>query len=201
MQAFLKQAYERHFDVSLRSGLLSGTSMSFRDQTRVAQLLAGALLFSFALVGVLQAQHHRPHGPKRAERKQVEQLEQQWQNAMLTDDVPMMDKLLSEDYLGVTAGGDLVTKTQQLERMRNRQLTVTKLDTTDVKVKLVGQIAIVTSLAQIEAVAEGRPVQGSFRTTRVYQRLPGAIWKLTNFTITKIAPGHGEAQALNGTPS
>jgi ketosteroid isomerase-like protein len=174
--------------------------MSLRNQIRTVSMLAGIVLVSSVFLCSLQGQHRKPHDPKRMERKQVELLEQEWQSAMLTDDVSIMDRLLSDDYLGVTAGGDLVTKSQQLERMRTRQLTVTKLDRTDVKYKLIGQIAIVTALAQIEAEAEGRPVQGSFRTTRVYQRVSAGVWKLTSFGITKVAPNRGQAQALVGIP-
>jgi ketosteroid isomerase-like protein len=188
------QVAERYFDALSHSGLLSGTPMSSRDKTRFAFFLISMILLS----GALYAQHgHRPHEPKRMERKQVEMLEQQWQQAMLSDDVSAMDKLLSDDYLGVTAGGDLVTKSQQLDRMRKRQVTVTKLDTTEVKFKLIGQIAIVTSLTQIEGVADGRDIKGGFRTTRVYQRLPAGVWKLTSFESTRVAPGSRTTQSAS----
>jgi ketosteroid isomerase-like protein len=177
----------RRFDAAARPGLLSGTPMSEISTKRVAVLLA----VGFACCGMLSAQHAHRHGPpKRMEKEQVEQLEAQWKQAMLDDDVSAMDKLLAEDYLGVTAGGDLVTKSQQLDRMRNRKLTVTKLDTSDIKVKLIGQIAIVTSLAQLEAVAEGKTVNGQYRYQRVYQRLPSGSWKITSFVASRI-PGSG----------
>ena len=61
-----------------------------------------------------------------------------------------MDKLLSDDYLGITATGEVLTKTQQLDRMRDRKFVLTKLDISETKIKLVGNIAIVTCLAQVE---------------------------------------------------
>jgi ketosteroid isomerase-like protein len=151
-----------------------------------------ALLAVWALCcGLLPAQHVHRHGPpKRMEKEQIEQLEAQWKQAMLTDDVTAMDKLLSEDYLGVTAAGDLVTKSQQLDRMRSRKVSVTKLDTTEIKFKLIGQIGIVTSLAQIEAESDGRTITGQYRYTRIYQRLPSGSWKITSFEATRV-PGSG----------
>ncbi len=122
------------------------------------------------------------------EKVQIEQLEAQWKQAMLDDDVTAMDKLLAEDYLGVTAGGDMVTKSQQLDRMRNRKLTVTRLDNSEIKFKLIGQIAIVTSLAQIDAEADGKTINGKYRYQRVYQRLPNGTWKITSFAATRV-PG------------
>jgi len=157
-----------------------------------------AVIYSFVLFGSVALpvfglmpghQAHKLHHPKRMERDQIEELEYQWQQAMLNDDVAAMDKLLSEDYLGVTAGGDLVTKNQQLDRMRNRQVMVTKLDTSEIKFKLIGQIAIVTSLAHIVAEADGKTVNGEYRYTRVYQRLPSGLWKITSFEATQVPQG------------
>jgi len=161
--------------------------MSHVSTRRFAVLLA----VLFACCGLLQAQQgqvHRHHPAKRMEKEQIEQLEAQWTQSMLDDDVTAMDKLLADDYLGVTASGDMVTKTQQLDRMRNRKLMVTKLDTSEIKVKLIGQIAIVTSLAQVDAEAEGKPISGRYRYQRVYQRLPNGSWKITSFAATRI-PG------------
>jgi ketosteroid isomerase-like protein len=143
----------------------------------------------FGCCGLAPAQQgHRHHPPKRMEKVQIEQLEAQWKQAMLDDDVTAMDKLLAEDYLGVTAGGDMVTKSQQLDRMRNRKLTVTRLDNSEIKFKLIGQIAIVTSLAQIDAEADGKTINGKYRYQRVYQRLPNGTWKITSFAATRV-PG------------
>jgi ketosteroid isomerase-like protein len=56
-----------------------------------------------------------------------------------------------------------------------------------VKIKLISEhAAIVTSLAQVEGTNEGRPLHGAFRYTRVYQRVPNAGWKITNFEATHV---------------
>jgi ketosteroid isomerase-like protein len=198
MRVFCKQEREGRFDAQAESGLLSGTPMSARERVRAASRLAGVLTCLFLLLASAQSQRpYKAHPPKRVERVQVQQLEEQWRQAMLTDDVPSMDKLLSDDYLGVTASGDMVTKMQQLERMRNRQIVFTKLDLSEMKFKLIGQIAIVTSLSQIEAVVDGKTIDGQFRNTRIYQRLSSGAWKITSFEATRVAPGFRPAQAAN----
>jgi ketosteroid isomerase-like protein len=157
----------------------------------VTRRLAVLLAVWFGCWGLLAAQQgHRHHPAKRMEKEQIEQLEAQWKQAMLQDDVSAMDKLLAEDYLGLTATGDLVTKSQQLDRMRNRKLTVTKLENTELKFKLIGQIAIVTSLAQVDAEADGKTLNGQYRYQRVYQRFPNGSWKITSFAATRV-PGSG----------
>jgi ketosteroid isomerase-like protein len=152
----------------------------------VAAILAATI--STGPLAVAQSSQHREH--KRIERSQIVALEKQWQQAVLTLDIPTMDKLLSEDYLGIEANGDVVTKAQQLDHMRNRQFVIDKLQTSDLKIKLIGQIAIVTSLAQVEGVVDGDHLKGAFRYTRIYQRLANGTWKVTNFEVTPATRMH-----------
>ena len=77
--------------------------------------------------------------------------------------------------------------------MRTREVMLKELSLEDRKIKLVGSVAIVTSLAHIDGMAEGRPLKGSFRYTRVYQRI-GSVWKITSFEATRI-PGGGSVYA------
>ena len=56
----------------------------------------------------------------------------------LAGDVVTMDKLLAEDYFGISVSGQLNNKMQQLERLKSRNLIISKLDVSDRKVKLVG---------------------------------------------------------------
>jgi ketosteroid isomerase-like protein len=133
-----------------------------------------------------QADGKLHHEPRHAEREQIEALEEQFRKAQLDGDVATMDKLLSEDYLGINANGELVTKTQQLDHMRNRTLMLTQLDTSDVKIKINGSTAIVTSLVQVEGTLDATALRGRYRYTRIYQRLPNGAWKVTNFETTRI---------------
>ena len=128
------------------------------------------------------------HEKKHAARQQVEALEEQWRQAQLAGDVATMDKLLSDDYIGITITGQVNTKEQQLDRMRLHKVVLTRLDLGDRQVKLIGSIAIVTSRAEVEGTNDGAAVKGTFRYTRVYQRLPSGVWKITSFEATRV-PG------------
>lgn len=153
--------------------------------SRLLVVLAACTVFCVCVTAF--AQPHHPKGdPKRVERTQIEAIEQQWRTAQLNDDVAAMDKLLSDDFLGITANGEVNTKQQFLDRMSNRAITLKTLDMSEQKIKLVGQVAIVTSLAQIDGTADGEPLTGRFRYLRVYQRLPGGLWRVTNFEATRI---------------
>ena len=65
---------------------------------------------------------------------------------------------------------------------------LTKIELTDVKVKLIGTTAVVTSLADVDGTNEGAPMHGTYRYTRVYSRLPSGNWKITNFEATRVGP-------------
>ena len=159
-----------------------------------------ALLLGLTLALVSMPLYAGPHRGARDMRDQIEALETQWKNAILANDIEAMDRLLSEDYLGITASGQVVTKPQQLDRMRTHTLSVSALDVSDVKIKLISQhAAIVTSLAQVVGMNDGRPIHGSFRYMRAYQRIPGTTtWKITSFEATRV-PNH-LAQADSHAP-
>jgi ketosteroid isomerase-like protein len=132
-------------------------------------------------------QHHK----KRDYKHEVEGLEEQWRVAQLAGDVSAMDRLLADDYVGISINGEVNTKAQQLDRLRTRSLIVSKISFSDMKVKLVGQVAIVTSLANVEGTNDGLPINGQYRYTRVYQRLAPGNWKITNFELTLVPHRHG----------
>ena len=159
-----------------------------RHSMRIFVSLTAVLLAASFLHASAQERVRREH--KRVERSQIIALEQQWQKATLADDIPAMDKLLSDDYLGITATGEVLTKTQQLDRMRDRKFMLTKLDISDTRIKLIGNIAIVTCLAQVEGTSEDETLHGAYRYTRVYQRLSDKVWKVTNFEVTAASRPH-----------
>ena len=159
----------------------------------VLSLVSAALVMAMAPSVFAQANARREH--KRMERAQIIALEHEWQQATLSNDISVMDRLLSEDYLGITADGEVLTKAQQLDRMRERRLVITQLNISETKIKLIGRIAIVTCLARIQGTSDRHPVDGAYRYTRVYQRLPGGVWTVTNFEVTPALQLH-PAEAL-----
>ena len=151
-------------------------------QRHTAALLLLLLVLSAQAFGRGLGNAHQKHDAKR----EVELLEEQWRAAQLSGDVSAMDKLLSEDYVGITMTGQVNTKAQQLSRIRSHTLVLTRIDLGDMKVKLVGKVAIVTVRASVEGKSDGTPINGIFRYTRIYQHLPSGDWKITNFEATRI---------------
>jgi ketosteroid isomerase-like protein len=149
----------------------------------VALASLAAILFSLSTPA--RGQHPRRNDQYK---HQVEQLEQAWRTAELNGDVDAMGKLLSDDFVGINMSGQVVTKTQLLERMSGRRTVLTRIDLDDVHVKLLGQTAIVTSRAEVEGTNEGVAMHGKFRYTRVYMRTASGAWQITNFEATRVGP-------------
>lgn len=143
-------------------------------------LHAGPLAASAANKGT------RIHRAPRQVREQIDELEEQFRAATLSGDVSAMDRLLSDDYVGIAWTGQVNTKATQMDHIRSRSLVVLRMDIADVKVKLLGSVAIVTGAATVEGTNEGSPMTGVYRYTRVYQRLAGGVWKITNSEATRI---------------
>jgi ketosteroid isomerase-like protein len=112
-----------------------------------------------------------------------------------------MDKLLSDDYIGISLNGQVNTKAQQLERISSRRMAITRLDLSEMKVKLIGAIAIVTSRAEVEGTSDGESVKGTYRYTRVYQHLPSGVWKITSFEATRIPQPPDRSQSHQSPPN
>lgn len=157
-------------------------------RTALFVLLAAAVISPLVTIHKADAKvrSHKEH--KRDSKREIEAVEEQWRKAQLAGDVATMDKLLAEDYFGISVSGQLNNKMQQLERLKSRTLVITRLEVSDMKVKLVGRVAIVTSLAEIEGTNEGEPLAGKYRYTRVYKRDADGSWKITNFEVTSV-PG------------
>ncbi|MEO6816903.1 MAG: nuclear transport factor 2 family protein [Edaphobacter sp.] len=136
-----------------------------------------------------------PHEKRPDAKHQVEALEEQWRVAQIAGDIGTMDKMLSDDYIGISMSGEVDTKAQQLRRIADRRLMLTRIELSDMKVKLVGAIAIVTSRAQVEGTNDGASMMGMYRYTRIYRHLPSGQWKITSFEATR---EHRHRSQVNG---
>jgi ketosteroid isomerase-like protein len=158
-----------------------------------------------AVAGILLALPAQTQGvhPRRNDqfKHQVEQLEQIWRTAELNGDVAAMDKLLSDDFVGITMNGQVVTKMQQLDRLRRRTTVLSRMDLRIEHVKLIGMTtAVVQSLAEVEGSNEGEPMHGTFRYTRVYLRQPSGTWQITNYEATRVGPPQPPPQGRGPGP-
>jgi ketosteroid isomerase-like protein len=127
-----------------------------------------------------------PRGEKHESRREIDQLEEKWRNAEVTGNAAVMDVLLADDYVSISAGGTLQSKEDTLARMRSGQKHITAIELSDSKVRFYGSTALVTSLAHVTGInAEGEAI-GDFRYTHVYVRNAQGKWKIVSSEASRI---------------
>ncbi len=144
------------------------------------------ILLSFA-AGVAQTpKPGMPRAERHESKHEIDQLEQDWRDAILHRNVQAMDALLADDYIAITANGTLQSKDQALANLKTGALHFSSIDFSDRKVRFYGQTALVTSRAEVKGTTSEGDLTGSFRYTRVYVRDPKGGWKIVSFEASRI---------------
>jgi len=126
-----------------------------------------------------------PHRDNHAIHKQIEALEEQWRLAIISNNVTEMDHLLADDYIGISANGTVETKAQALAQRKAGTVLIKSLDLNDLKVRVYGDTAVVTSRAELAGSNGQSDISGNYRYTRVYNRRLGQ-WKIVSFEASRI---------------
>jgi len=175
------------FDSLRRRKLLSGTPMRrtlraprFAQKSTRRALIAAALCLWQAAPALAM-----PHRDSKAVHKKIEALEMQWRDAVVHRDVRLMDHLLADDYLGISANGTVETKAEELAQSKAGTLRVQSLNLSDIKVRVFGNTAVVTSKAEMTGMNGQSDISGNYRYTRVYNKRFGQ-WKIISFEASRI---------------
>ena len=128
----------------------------------------------------------KPVPQKHESRHEIDQLEDEWRNAVLTSDTKEMDSLLAEDYISITPSGTVQTKEETLANLRAGRVHFTTLTISDRKVRFYGSTAVVTSLANVQATTSDGEIGGDYRYTRVYAKDPQGRWRIVSFEASRV---------------
>ncbi len=123
---------------------------------------------------------------KHESRHEIDQLEDEFRDALITSNTKVMASLLANDYVGITPWGTLQSRDETLQGMRSEQVRFTLLNITDRKVRFYGTTAVVTSLADVQAVTPEGKLTGSYRYTRVYVRDAQGTFKIVSFEASRV---------------
>ena len=148
--------------------------------------LAGSLFGPACLVVHGSAAQSVPRAQRHEYRHEIDQLEEEWRNAMLKGDSAALDSLLAEDYTAITARGAIQTKEQAIDNLKSGTLQVTTLTLSDRKVRIYGTTAVVTSIAELVGSRNAQELTGRYRYTHVYVRNQQGQWKIVSFEASRI---------------
>lgn len=148
---------------------------------------SATFIFVLALLVVFtQPLHAMSHSARHEVRHEIDQLEEQWRNAMLRADIPALEALLAGDYMGITANGTLQTRDDLLNNLRSGTVHFKTMDLSDRKIRFYGTTALVTSRAEVTGTGPSGDFSGAFRYTRVYARSANGTWQVVSFEASRI---------------
>ena len=117
--------------------------------------------------------------------QELRSLENQWQEALTRRDVAMLDRLMSDDYVLTTVGGEVVNKARVLAGVKSAHATA-DVRNTEVAVRVYGDVAIVTGLVLISGKFNDKDVSTRSRYIKVYVKRQGQ-WRVVAAQATLIA--------------
>ena len=170
---------------------------------RISRTLA-VTLCAFVFSGAcLSALADKPMKPKKENRRAdshlIEVMEQDWLHALTKPDTAVLEKLMSEDFLAISANGTLSDKQQYLHRVSDGVNHFASIDLMDIKVRVQPSAAVVVSQVRVVGKLDGHPVNGVFRYTKVYDRTPNGQWHVVNLEATRVS-GPDEMGMHRGMP-
>ena len=86
----------------------------------------GRLSLVLILISGFTPQAHAGFPHHDGTHKEIEGLELDWRQAQLTNNISTVDRLLADDYLGISANGTLETKADELAKRRSGSLHITQ---------------------------------------------------------------------------
>jgi uncharacterized protein (TIGR02246 family) len=119
--------------------------------------------------------------------QEVRALEEQAVQAAQKNDPSFLEQHATDDYVGITGMGDMVTKSQAVQDMRSGKMRYQSIQPRNMNVRVFGNTAIVNGEATVSLVRDGKPVSGDYRYTRVWVKQDGS-WKIASFESTPIQP-------------
>jgi ketosteroid isomerase-like protein len=115
------------------------------------------------------------------DQEQIEQevacLAEAWATAELQSDTTFLERLLSDDFVGVGPLGFLLSKQEWLAWLQSGDLKHEALTLDEVKVRVYNDAAIVICRLVQDATYRGTPILAQLRTTLVFVRHQGQ-WQL-----------------------
>jgi ketosteroid isomerase-like protein len=129
------------------------------------------LILMFAFCGFSTAQKTDPASAK------IVALESRWNDAYKRNDPAGMQALLAEDFIITVEDGTTFSKSGYLAHVADSDLQVKISDMTDLRVRLHGNLAIVTGAYHEKGKSKGKPYESHDRFTDVWMKT-GATWQV-----------------------
>jgi ketosteroid isomerase-like protein len=123
--------------------------------------------------------------------KQVASLSKQFREAAVKGDTKAMDAILADDWMSIGPDGEVVSKAQNTRGFKDGNIDFEAMDPSEVKVRVYGDAAVVTSRVHVKLKVKGEKVDTHVRVSEFYAK-PGGKWQCVSTQVTNIAGQTGE---------
>ena len=104
---------------------------------------------------------------------ELSKLEQVWNDAYVHGNVEPLERLLSDDLTVTMTDMTVLTKAQSIGLLRSGHLKFPRYETSDIRIRVYGDAAVVTGRLQRTRTVNGKNVDDDWRFTKVYVRRSG----------------------------
>jgi len=139
------------------------------------------LAASTSLVAAGQTQSRVPKPVNKVERQLLE-LESQWINGFGKPDRALLERLMTDDYVSNNADGSVTNKAQSIAAAEAGFFSGTTSTREDVKVRVYGDMAVITCLDHVKG-----KFNGQFRHTSIWVKRKGN-WQVVGWQGTAVPP-------------
>jgi ketosteroid isomerase-like protein len=125
----------------------------------------------FVLLGILVCRQVQAQTPTSTE-QDIIKLAQTWTDAYLKKDRATVERILADDFVYTHSNGSVSNKTQYLAEMMSADTRLASGVDSELKVRIFGDVAILTGIATIQGTAKGY-VPGLRRFTDIFLKRNG----------------------------
>ena len=113
------------------------------------------------------------------------ELDKKRMHAMAAKDIGTLDAVLADDLIYTHSSARLDTKASLIGNMQSGATVYTSVEPSDVKAQDLGETVVLTGVARIKVVSNGKPNAFGVRFTDVYARRNGQ-WQMVAWQSTRL---------------
>lgn len=124
----------------------------------------------------IEKSYTRRKGGLKMNQARVIEYEEMLRSAMLSNNVELLEELLSDELIFVNHFGQWLSKEQDINAHRSKSLDIAGIEVLEQEIKLFQELAVtVTKVALNGSLAAGESIGGEYSYTRVWKDVEGKL--------------------------
>ena len=142
------------------------------------------LALCFVAIVFVQTASSKSH--ESTDLEELTRLEHVWNDAYVRGDADALDNLCSDDLIVTMTDMQVLNKAASIRIVRSGKVKFQRYQTSDIRIRVYGDAAVVTGRLARTRNAQGREVNDNWRFTKVYVRRDGK-WRVVAWHASTVA--------------